>query len=57
MIRYIDSVLIPYDIIITKKMTRRDIVKLYLDLKDVETIFDAIIESAYIVDEIRNLKN
>ena len=54
---YIDDVLIPFDITITKKMTYRDILQLYLDLKDVETIFEAVTEFAYIVDEVRNLKN
>lgn len=57
MINYIESVFIPYDITIIEKMTRQAIVKLYLDLKDVETIFEAIIESAYIHDEVKNLKN
>ena len=54
---YIDDVLIPFDIIIAKKTTYRDILQLYLDLKDVETIFEAVTEFAYIVDEVKNLKN
>ena len=57
MLEYIDDTLIHYDITITKKMTRNDILQLYLDLKDVETIFTALTEFAYIVDEVKNLKN
>ena len=57
MLDYIEEVLIPYDITITKKMTYQDILHLYLDLKDIETIFTAITEFAYIIDEVNNLKN
>ena len=57
MLDYIDDVLIPYDITITKKMTYQDILATYLDLKDTETIFEAITEIAYVVDEAKNLKN
>jgi flagellar biosynthesis component FlhA len=57
MLDYIEEVLIPYDITITKKMIYQDILHLYLDLKDIETIFTAITEFAYIIDEVNNLKN
>ena len=57
MLDYIDDILIPFDITVTKKMTYQDILHLYLDLKDVETIFESITELAYIVDEVKNLKN
>lgn len=54
---YIDEVLIPYNITVTKKMSYEDISHLYLDLKDIETIFTVLTEFAYIVDEVKNLKN
>ena len=57
MAEYIDDTLIPYDITITKKMASDEILQLYLDLKDVETIFTALTEFAYIVDEVKNLRN
>ena len=57
MLEYIDDTLIPYDITITKKMTSGEILQSYHDLKDVETIFTALTEFAYIVDEVNNLRN
>ncbi len=57
MIQEIDQILVPYDITITKKMTSDDILQLYFDLKDMETVFSALTECAYIVNEVKNLKN
>ncbi|MDE1770511.1 MAG: hypothetical protein KGI28_08180 [Thaumarchaeota archaeon] len=57
MLEYINDTLIPFDITITKKMTNSEILQSYLELKDVETIFTALTEFAYIVDEVNNLRN